>query len=176
MRIAVLALAAACLSPLAAAAQSPAPAAPTRLPTPGGAVILPGVPEQRNHDLVHFASVRTAGDFVFVSGVIAGPGVKGRTDEESFKEGVRRAFRTIERNLAAAGVGFGDVVEIQTFHVWNSPAFSGGRDAHFRAFSAAKDEFMKPPYSAWTAVGTTGLLAEDGLVEIKVTAYKRSER
>jgi enamine deaminase RidA (YjgF/YER057c/UK114 family) len=178
MKLAVLALAGACLSTpaLAQPARPEAPAAgPVRIPAPGGEVILAGPGEQRAYDQIRYAAVRTAGDFVFVSGVIVGP-ARGGTDVESFKAGARQAFRHIERNLAAAGVTFADVVEIESFHVWNSPAFAGTRDEHFAAFSAVKDEFMKAPHPAWTAVGTTGLLADGGLVEVKVTAYKRPAR
>jgi hypothetical protein len=30
---------------------------------------------------------------------------------------------------------------------------------------------MKPPYPAWTAVGTTGLLSDGGIVEIQLIAH-----
>jgi enamine deaminase RidA (YjgF/YER057c/UK114 family) len=39
-----------------------------------------------------------------------------------------------------------------------------------------KDEFMPAPHPAWTAVGTTGLLAEDGVVEIQMIAYAPRRR
>jgi hypothetical protein len=34
-----------------------------------------------------------------------------------------------------------------------------------------KDEFMPAPHPAWTAVGTTGLLLETGVVEIQMIAH-----
>ncbi|MDB5457070.1 MAG: putative translation initiation inhibitor, yjgF family, partial [Caulobacter sp.] len=57
------------------------------------------------------------------------------------------------------------------FHVWTGPGFTGTREEQFAAFSAAKDEVMPPPHPAWTAVGATGLLAPDGVVEIQMIAY-----
>jgi len=68
-------------------------------------------------------------------------------------------------------VGFADVVMINTFHVWDGPGFAGTREEQFAAFSAVKDEFMTAPHPAWTAVGTTGLLAPNGVVEIQMIAY-----
>ena len=62
--------------------------------------------------------------------------------------------------MRALGASFADVVMINSFHVWTSPLLT--RDEHFTAFSAVKDEFMSPPHSAWTAVGTTGLLSDTG--------------
>jgi enamine deaminase RidA (YjgF/YER057c/UK114 family) len=32
-------------------------------------------------------------------------------------------------------------------------------------------EFIGEPHSAWTAVGTTGLLVPNGIVEIELVAY-----
>ena len=101
----------------------------------------------------------------------AGPlGNEGR-DAEAFKAQVRRAFTQIQRSLQSAGATFADVVMINTFHVWDGPGFKGTRDEQFAAFAKAKDEFMPPPHPAWTAVGTTGLLADDGVVEIQMIAY-----
>ena len=37
-----------------------------------------------------------------------------------------------------------------------------------------KDEFVRTPYPAWTAVGVTELARPNGLIEVKVTARARS--
>ena len=92
-------------------------------------------------------------------------------DIAAFKDQVRRAFRRIESTLKAAGVSYADVTMINSFHVFNSPNFSGTRDDQFAAFAAVKDEFMSPPYPAWTAVGTTGLLTDTGIVEVQMIAH-----
>ena len=160
-----LVLAALLLAP-AAHAQPLAP-----IPAPGGAVYLPTEIDRREYDQFHFAQVRRAGDYVYVSGVIAGPRPGEGHDTAAFKAQVRRAFQRIGTDLAAAGCGFADVVMINSFHVWSGPNFAGTRDEQFEAFSAVKDEFMPAPHPAWTAVGTTGLLADNGVVEIQMIAY-----
>jgi enamine deaminase RidA (YjgF/YER057c/UK114 family) len=158
---------------LAAAALSTGALAdtPTRIPSAGGEVLLPTPADRQNYDLEHFAQVRRAGDYVYISGVIAGRRADEGRDIAAFKDQVRRAFRHIETDLRAAGVGFADVVMINSFHVWNGPNFNGARDEQFAAFEAVKDEFMPPPHPAWTAIGTTGLLADGGVVEIQMIAY-----
>lgn len=153
-----------------APAATPAPAPePILIPAPGGEVVLPDARAQASYDRLHYAASRRVGDMLYISGVIAAkaPDATGG-DIEAYKVGLRSAFRRLEQILKASGAGFGDVVMLNTFHVWDSPHFSGSREEHFAAFAAVKDEFMPPPHPAWTAVGTTGLLAETGLVEIQM--------
>jgi len=170
MRPALTAVLIAALAGAAAAQTPPAGDYPKRIPSSGGEVIIPSDRAQWAYDNIKFAPARRVGDTLYISGVIAGkaPGIED--ESEAFKAGLRQAFRSIERSLKAAGADFDDVVMINSFHVWDSPHFKGGRDAHFAAVSAVKDEFMKGPHPAWTAVGTTGLLSESGLVEIQMIA------
>lgn len=158
---------------MASAAQA-APSAqsfPRTLPAAGGEVVIPSPTAQLNYDTYRFAAGRRAGDYLYVSGVIAGPRPGEGHDAAAFKDQARRAFHSIEATLKAEGLTFADVVMINTFHVWNGPGFSGTRDEQFETFAAVKDEFIPPPHPAWTAVGTTGLLAETGVVEIQMIAY-----
>lgn len=167
-----LAAAALVLSAASAQAQGPSPTDyPKRIPAPGGEVIIPSPGFQRAYDEYKYAPARRAGDFVYISGVIAGPNGAADRGPEAFKSYARRAFKAIEVSLKASGLTFADVAMINTFHVWDGPGFKGTRDEQFAALSAVKDEFMGPPHPAWTAVGTTGLLADDGVVEIQVIAY-----
>ena len=155
----------------AAAAQPAADAFPKVIPTPGGEVVIPNAGNQRAYDEIKFAPARRIGDTLYISGVIAGPrGSEGR-DKEAFRLQVRRAFTQIQRVLEAAGVTFADVGMINSFHVWNGPGFNGTRDEQFEVISAVKAEFMTAPHPAWTAVGTTGLLSDTGVVEIQMIAY-----
>ena len=80
------------------------------------------------------------------------------TDIAAFKDQTRRTFRRIDGYLKAAGLTFDNVVMINSFHVWEGPNFSGGRAQQFKAFEEVKEEFMKGPKPAWTAVGVTALL------------------
>ncbi|HEX8568823.1 MAG TPA: Rid family hydrolase [Caulobacteraceae bacterium] len=170
--IAVLLLLAAAPAAYAQAPATPAETWPLRIPSSGGEVILPSAGAKRAYDEIKYASSRRVGDTLYVSGVIAGGGQPGKpADPEVFKASLRNAFGSLERSLKAAGGGFEDVVMINSFHVWQSPHFTGGRDEHFKAVSEVKDEFMAAPHPAWTAVGTTGLLAETGLVEIQMIAH-----
>ena len=152
-------------------ATQPAPYLPQKIPAPGGEVIISSAGEQGAYNAYTYAPARRVGDMLYVSGVIAGkaPGVEG--DVEAYKAGLRQAFRRLERTLKQAGTSFDNVVMINSFHVFDSPHFKGTKEEHFNAVLAVKNEFMKAPHPAWTAVGTTGLLADNGLVEIQLIAH-----
>ena len=158
------------LSTMAAAGLAAEAVYPLRLPAPGGEVILPDADSKRNHDEWRFAAVRRVGDTLYVSGVIVNRRPQEGTDVASFKLQTRRALERLRRNLEAAGSDFQHVVMINRFHVWQGPNFKGTRDEQFQAFEEVIDEFMKPPYPAWTAVGTTGLLSDGGIVEVQLIA------
>jgi len=155
----------------AAKAQSSSAEKSIRIPTSGGEVVLATAADKRAYDEDHFATARRVGDTLYLAGVVAGRRDGEGKDTAAFKDQCRRAFRRIQTTLAAAGVNFDDVVMLNTFHVWEGPNFEGDRPAQFAAFSAVKDEFMKAPYPAWTAVGTTSLLPDKGIVEIQVIAH-----
>lgn len=157
-------------------AQTPAPAQASLapIPTSNGEVIFSSPVDRANYDAYGFAQVRRAGDLVFISGVIVGRHPDEGVDVQSFKNETRRAFRRIQAALAAAHLSFDDVVMINSFHVWNSPNFRGDRDAQFRAFEEVKNEFMIGPHPAWTAVGATGLLSDNGIVEVQMIAMAPS--
>ncbi|HEY0650037.1 Rid family hydrolase [Phenylobacterium sp.] len=144
---------------------------PKIIPAPGGHVVITNAAAQKAYDEIRFAPARRAGDFLHISGLVIAPyGAEGR-DVDSFKAHTRRAFRFLDATLKAEGLTFADVVMINTFHVWNAPGFKGTRDQQFEAFSAVKDEFMPPPHPAWTAVGTTELLGDNGVVEMQMIVY-----
>jgi enamine deaminase RidA (YjgF/YER057c/UK114 family) len=143
---------------------------PLKLPAPGGEVILPTKGTHENHDEWRFAAVRRVGDMLYVSGVIVYRGKDEGTDVAAFKVQVRRALSQLKRNLEASSSDFQHVVMINSFHVWQGPDFTGTRDEQFKAFEDVIGEFMKAPYPAWTAVGTTGTLADTGIVEVQLIA------
>lgn len=163
----LLAFMAALALPAVAAAQD----YPKKIPAPGGHVIIPAAGAQRAYDDYHYAPARRAGDYLYISGVVAAPAPNEPRDVEGLKAQVRRAFGHIKLSLEAEGLTFADVAMINTFHVWTGPGFTGTRDEQFAALSAVKDEFMSAPHPAWTAVGTTGLLMDNGVVEIQMIAY-----
>ena len=143
---------------------------PLKIPAPGGEVILPDARAKENYDTYRFAAVRRVDNMLYVSGVIIGRRDDEQRDVTAFKVQVRRGLERLQQILASAGAGFADVVMINSFHVWQGPNFTGTRDEQFDAFESVIGEFMKPPYPAWTAVGTTGLLSDGGIVEVQLIA------
>lgn len=149
----------------------------TRIPAPGGEVILPTNKDRlQNHDQYLYAAARRAGDFVYLAGVIAGRLPGEGNDTAAFKGQLRRTFTTIDRNLRAAGVSMADVVDMQTLAVFDGPDFKGDMTAELTAYSEVKAEFMKPPYPAETLLGVKQLVEPGGLMEIRVIAYAHKKR
>ena len=144
---------------------------PRRIPTRDGEITLVTDRDVFLYDNFKFAAVRRAGNVLYVSGVIAGPERGEPRDVDGFKAQLRRAFGTLKATLAAAGAGFDRVAMINSFHVWTSPNFEGDARTQLTTFIAVKDEFMPPPHPAWTAVGTTGLAIDTGVVEIQMIAH-----
>jgi len=108
----------------------------------------------------HFASAARANGLVFCSGQLgteSGGGVP-----ESAEAEFRNAWKSVGKVLAASGLGYGDIVEISSFHV-------GLRD-NLGTFMKVKDEFVKEPYPAWTAIGVSELAVPGARVEVRVVA------
>jgi enamine deaminase RidA (YjgF/YER057c/UK114 family) len=154
----------------------PAQSAPTHIPSAGGEVILGDRYDQLAYDRESFAPVRRSGDLLFISGIIVAHRPGEGTDVESFKNEVRRTFRRIQHELSAAGASFDDVIMINSFHVWSGPDFAGSKEEQFEAFNQVKEEFMHGPHPAWTAVGSTGLLGQGGIVEVQMIAHVPAAR
>lgn len=146
----------------------------TRIPAPGGEVVFAN-PDEREvmYDQLHYAAARRAGDFVYLSGVEAGPFEKGDgTDVAAFKAQLRRAFTAIKASLAATGADFSQVVQMSSFHnCHNRKNFNGDFQAQLEAMIAVKNEFMPPPYSTWNAFCIDRHYSGRTVVEIVITAY-----
>lgn len=122
-------------------------------------VIIPAGSE-KTYERFHFAPAIRVGDTVYCSGVI---GADGATVPEDPAEEFAAAFASLASVLEAAGGSLDSVVEMTSFHVDLS--------SHLGAFIAAKDDVLKEPYPAWTAIGCTELAIPGARVEIKVTAH-----
>lgn len=155
---------------VAVAAHAAEPQWPVVIPAPNGAVILASAAEKDGYDEFRYAAVRRVDNTLYISGVVVGPRGNEGTDVAAFKAQVRRGFESLKASLTASGAGFGDVVMVNSFHVWDSPNFSGTRAQHWDAFYEVAGDYVKAPYPAWTAVGTTGLLPPRGLVEVQMIA------
>ena len=123
-------------------------------------VIPPG--NDAAYDTWHYAPAVRIGDTVIVSGIPAGPG-------DTYEARVRRMFERLRQTLEAAGASMSDVVEITTFH--REPKDTKSFDEEFARFQPIHHEFFgDSTYPAWTAVGTTALLAEGAPVEMRAVA------
>lgn len=146
-------------------------AAPVRLPSSGGEVILPTAGAVAAHDRMRYAAARRVGDTLYLSGVIVTRRPGEDNDEAALRMQLRRAFERMAITLAAADARWADVAEVTSFHVWDGPDFAGTRDAQFRIFSDMLGEYIAAPYPAWTAVGTTCTLGTGGIAEIELIVY-----
>ncbi len=144
----------------------------SRISAPGGEVVFanPGEREEM-YDQLTYSAARRAGDFVFLSGVEVGPAKGEGTDSAAFKVQLRRGFTAIKNSLVASGADFSHVVEMQTFHNCKTANFKGDFTTQLEALIEVKSEFMKPPYSTWTAVCIDRHYSDNTVVEIKITAY-----
>ena len=116
---------------------------------------------QPNLDLYHFVDAYRAGGMLYVSGQVG----LSRTRPNDAESQYERAFQAVGQVLAAAGLDWGDVVEITTLMV--EP------QKNFDTISRVKDRYVQAPYPAWTVVGVSELVAPGALVEIRVIAKER---
>ncbi|MBO0145321.1 RidA family protein [Agrobacterium sp. Ap1] len=101
-----------------------------------------------------------SGDHVYVTGM-TGSRPDG-TIPVDLEEQFRQAFEKIDAVLREAGLDFGSVVEMTSYHI-------GLRD-HFDRFCDVRSEYVSEPFPAWTAVEVAGLRRIGAVVEIKVVA------
>ncbi len=120
------------------------------------------VPEsaKRSYDQFHFSQGVIANSILFASGVI-GTDASGNVPQDD-KEEFRLAWQGITALLEEAGSGLDRIVEYTSFHVDMMP--------HLGHFMSVRDEYLKEPWPAWTAIGVSSLAQPGARVEIKVTA------
>src|SRR4051794_40972193 len=98
----------------------------------------------------HLSPVLDTGEFVFLSGVTgAHADLAVAADPEAQ---IRDTFAFLQECLASAGLTFDDVVEMTTYHV--------DLREHLSVFMKVKDEYVRAPYPAWTAIGVSELVTE----------------
>ena len=116
------------------------------------------VPDEarKTYENWHFAPAVVHGDLVFVSGVVG----SGESAEDEF----RNAWQSLGRTLAAASVGYEDIVDTTLYIV--------DLQKNTRAMAKVKDEFIKEPYPASTWIGVTELVIPGARAEIKVIARR----
>jgi len=105
-----------------------------------------------------FSDAIVTGDTIYLSGVVAGV----REGETDLKVGYTRAFERIGDILKNAGASWDDVVDIISFHT--------DLITQMPAIVAVKNNYVKPPFPAWTAIQVSRLIPSNGITEIKVVA------
>jgi len=113
---------------------------------------------RKTYESWHFAPAVRHDDLIFFSGVIG----SGESAEDEF----RNAWQSLGEVLAAAGVGFEDIVDSTLYVV--------DLQKNAATMAKVKDEFIKEPYPASTWIGITELVIPGTRAEIKVTARKAS--
>jgi enamine deaminase RidA (YjgF/YER057c/UK114 family) len=151
-------------------------AAPERIERDGLSVTFTGAaPRNRTgYDTPwHYSAALRAGDFVYLSGTIIGaaPGDTLPLSRERFRESTEAAFERMERYLAAADASLAGLAKINTFHVLDGKVTEMAIDEQALVIAEVKQSYTEEPHPAWTAVGTSGLFAPLGIVEIEVVVY-----
>jgi enamine deaminase RidA (YjgF/YER057c/UK114 family) len=122
--------------------------------------------ESSYHDW-HYSPVVKVGDMVIISGIpAAGTG--------TYEEKVRRMFEALGAQLALAGASYSDVVELTTFHT--GPTDRQSFQAEMALFGPIHHEFFPSHYPAWSAVGTSALIASGAVMEMRAVAIIGSGR
>jgi enamine deaminase RidA (YjgF/YER057c/UK114 family) len=88
-----------------------------------------------------------------------------REGETDLRVAYTRAFERIAGILKNAGASWDDVVDITTFHT--------DLTTQMPAIVAVKNNYVKPPYPAWTAIQVSRLIPSNGVTEIKIVAKLR---
>lgn len=123
------------------------------------------VPEKFSHyrDDWHFTPVVDTGSLVFLSGVTAAH--PGRVISEDPEIQFHDAFAKLKVYLNEAGLGFDNMVELTSFHI--------DMKRHMETFASVKDQYVKAPYPAWTAIGVADFIPKNALVEMRVVACRQ---
>lgn len=101
-----------------------------------------------------------SGDHVFLTG-FTGASADGTLSDDPEAQ-MRNAFDKIGYVLREAGLDFGALVEMTTYHV--------GLKDHLELFKSVRAEYVMEPYPAWTVIEVTGFVREGAIIEIRAIA------
>ncbi|RLC18625.1 MAG: RidA family protein [Deltaproteobacteria bacterium] len=85
---------------------------------------------------------------------------------ESAEDEFRNAWQAVGEVLKEAGLGFEDIIEYTSYHV--------NFNKNIQAFMKARDEVLREPWPAWTAIGISELAVPGARVEVRVIAQLRN--
>lgn len=102
---------------------------------------------------------------VIVGGLLFMTGMTGHRSDGTFAENpeeeIRDAFTKVDRVLGEARLDWVNLVEMTSYHV--------GIQDHIDVFRQVRDEYIREPYPAWTAIEVAGFITP-GTVEIRAIA------
>lgn len=99
---------------------------------------------------------------IYMTGMTA-TAADGSVPEDAAAQ-MREAFRKIGLVLKQAGLGFGDILEMTTYHV--------GLRGHLDLLKSIRAEYVVEPYPAWTAIEVSGFATAGVIIEIRVIAKR----
>jgi len=101
-----------------------------------------------------------SGDHLFLTG-FTGTSADGAISADPEVQ-MRAAFDTIGQVLREAGLDFGALVEMTTYHV--------GLKEHLELFKSVRADYVTEPYPAWTAIEVAGFVRDGAVIEIRAIA------
>ena len=101
-----------------------------------------------------------SGNHVFLTG-FTGADADGMLSEVPEIQ-MRHAFDKIGYVLREAGLDYGALVEMTTYHV--------GLKDHLETFKTVRAEYVTEPYPAWTAIEVAGFVRDGAIIEIRAIA------
>ncbi|MDJ0895527.1 MAG: RidA family protein [Alphaproteobacteria bacterium] len=121
-------------------------------------IVPPGL--EAVYDKFHYAPGLLVGNTLYISGQV------GRDADLNVVEGTEaqfvQAFENVRAVLEAAGAGFDDVIELETWFLEEM--------ADLGLFMQVKDRYFTKRYPTWTGFAVRGFSMPGILVEIKCTA------
>jgi enamine deaminase RidA (YjgF/YER057c/UK114 family) len=138
----------------------------TRSPARSSETVLMSDDEEarRSQEQFGFADAVTAGDKVYLSGIVAVLN-EGESDIEASFE---RVYQRVGSILKRAGVSWDDIVDITSFHT--------DVTTQIEPMVNVQKRYIKSPPAAWTAIGIDRLIRPNGITEIKFVAQRTDTR
>jgi len=114
------------------------------------------------HDAWRMSPAVESGGFLFLTGFSGAPLDDPPSPDPETQ--IREAFSQVEIVLAEAGLDFGHVVEMTSYHV--------GLRTHLDLFKSIRAEHVRDPYPAWTAIDVAGFATDGVIVELRIIARR----
>ena len=122
------------------------------------------IPEgmQEVYDSWQMSPAVEGGGLLFFTG-FTGVGQDGAAPDEPEAQ-FRNIFDCILAVLDAAGLDFGAVVEMTSYHI--------GLQDHLELFRKVRADYVQEPFPAWTAIEVAGFVRPGPVCEIRVIAAR----